>query len=365
MTLGVILAIGESFTDLEEKGQASRLIDYNIKLYSQEFDEVFIFSYADEKWDLPPNCKLVANKFHLNRFIYSFLMPFLNIKYFIKCDVIRSLQITGGISAVIAKLFLRKSFVVNYGYNYQDVAKLEDKSVQSLLYPYVTSFVVRFASAVIITSNQFTKYVKSRYKKAKVVLLPNGVDIDLFKLKNEKPGKFINTLFVGRLEKEKNLEVFLRALAKFDKVKFTLLGKGTQMRALKELSKKLNVDIDFKGIIPYRDISKYYNESELFVLPSVSEGNPKVLLEAQSSGLVCIASNIPAHREIITSDVNGILCSPTVNGFSQALKKVLTNYRFRRTISLAARKNAVENYNINVLLAKEIKLLKSIAREPK
>ena len=62
MNLGVFLAIGESLSDLKSKGQLKRLLDYNIKEYSQNFDKVYIFSYENEKnFKLPKNCTLIAN----------------------------------------------------------------------------------------------------------------------------------------------------------------------------------------------------------------------------------------------------------------------------------------------------------------
>jgi len=54
MNLGLFLSIGESLKDLEEKGQLNRLVNYNIKKYSQAFNKVYVFSYLNEKdYSLP------------------------------------------------------------------------------------------------------------------------------------------------------------------------------------------------------------------------------------------------------------------------------------------------------------------------
>src|SRR5579872_5805640 len=100
MNLGVILAIGESFNDLSKKGQLKRMIDYNIKTYSKNFNSVTIFSYEDEKLILPKNCVLIPNKYKIPRFLYSLLMPIVNYKEFKNCDFFRCFQVTGSIPAI-------------------------------------------------------------------------------------------------------------------------------------------------------------------------------------------------------------------------------------------------------------------------
>src|SRR3989344_3942762 len=108
MILGVFLAIGESLGDLKSKGQLKRLLDYNIKAYCQNFEKVYIFSYANEKEKLPKNCRLITNEKNINRYIYSLILPFLKKKYIDDCDIIRGLQLSGGIPASVCKIFFGK-----------------------------------------------------------------------------------------------------------------------------------------------------------------------------------------------------------------------------------------------------------------
>ena len=119
MNLGLFLAIGESFKDLEEKGQLKRLTEYNIEKYSEAFDKVFIFTYKDEKgYRLPKNCYLVPNNKNINRFVYSIVLPLIKRTEIDQCNILRGLQITGGIPASVAKIVFKKTFIINYDYVY-------------------------------------------------------------------------------------------------------------------------------------------------------------------------------------------------------------------------------------------------------
>lgn len=68
------------------------------------------------------------------------------------------------------------------------------------------------------------------------------------------------------------------------------------------------------------DVPSLLHASDIFVLPSFSEGMPNVLLEAMACALPCIASDIPGVRELLESDVNGALFAP---GDFQALASYL------------------------------------------
>ena len=182
MTLGVILAIGESLSDLKSKGQLKRLIDYNIQKYSHAFNQVFIFSYEAEKnFNLPKNCQLIANTSRLHRYPYSILMPIIKRKEITRCDVLRGLQLSGGIPAVIAKIIYGKRFIINYGYDYSKFAKIEDKNFQSFLYKLIQKLILVLADKVIVTSTEIKERLEKIIDKSKIIYIPNGVDLNLFR----------------------------------------------------------------------------------------------------------------------------------------------------------------------------------------
>lgn len=361
MKLGVILAVGESLTDLQKKGQAARMLDYNIKNYCKNFEEVFLFSYANETWPLPKNCHLISNKYHIPRLFYSLLMPILNWQIFMNVNLIRAFQITAGPSALVAKLLFNKKFIVNYGYDYPKVAMLEGKLIRSFFLIPLTTIVALFADVIIITNKVLISNLP-RSSLNKIKIIPNGVDTDAFKPKpkKNKNGK-LSLLFIGRMEKEKNLESLFKAVAANKNVYLTVIGQGSREKALKELAKSLKLKVRFIPKVDYGKLPKYYQDSDVFVLPSFSEGHSKVLLEAQASGLACIASDIPANGQIITDGVNGLLCKTSAEGIKKAIERISNDSTFMAKIQKSARNTAVKKFDVTRLIQEEIKLLNSLS----
>ena len=361
MTLGVILAIGESLSDLKSKGQLARLLDYNIKHYAKNFDEVFIFSYANEKnFILPKNCRLITNTLGLNRYLYSILMPIINRNEFTKCSVLRGLQLSGGIPAAVARIIYSKKFVINYGYDYSEFAKIEGKPIQSFLYKIIEIPIIRLASSVIVTAVEIKKELESQIKISKIRFIANGVDIALFKKIKSQDTKQLTVMYIGRLEKQKNLENLVKALADLKDVKAILYGQGSLRNKLKSQARKLKVNLTIKDPIEYQKIPRALSLADVFVLPSLEEGNPKILLEAMSCQKAVIGSNVKGIKEIITNNYNGLLAVTDSQSIARAIKK-LENRSLRERLGENARKYIIENYEINKLLGREVTLIKKMA----
>ena len=90
----------------------------------------------------------------------------------------------------------------------------------------------------------------------------------------------------------------------------------------------------------------------VFVLASHYEGNPKSLLEAMSAGLPVIASDIDAHRDIITDGDNGLL----VTDFREAIDKVIGDNALAQKLGDNARKWILKNCSLPVILKQELEL---------
>ncbi|MFH0960805.1 MAG: glycosyltransferase family 4 protein, partial [Pseudomonadota bacterium] len=112
------------------------------------------------------------------------------------------------------------------------------------------------------------------------------------------------------------------------------------------------------------DVRPYLRKAWLFVLSSVSEGFPQVILEAMSCGLPVVATTAGGIPEIVEDEVNGLLappCSP--ESLAIAMAKILSNEKMRKTMSEKARKTAVENYSLDhVVRMTEINILAAIRK---
>ena len=362
MNLGLILAIGESFSSLKKQGQDTLVVGQNLKAYSKYFDKVIVFSYAKEKYHLHKNNELIENKFNLHRYIYAPFLPVINFRKFKECDVLRGLQITGGIPCVLARVFLKKPFVVNYGYDYEQVAKLEGKKILAFFYKIIIFIVVKFADAVIITSPSLRSKIE-KYSPRKIELIPNSVDTKLFSPVNKKRKNVQRIMFVGRLEKQKNLFSLAAAVSALEyKLKLIFIGDGNQKSKLLKFASRKKVDLEIIKPVPHDKLPSFLNSADIFVLPSFIEGHPKVLLEAMSIGLPCIGSNVEGIREIISHNKNGIITQTDSKSIRNGLLKLLGNKSLQKRLGQNARKFVVNNFDSRLLLEKETNLLLKLVK---
>ena len=116
---------------------------------------------------------------------------------------------------------------------------------------------------------------------------------------------------IGRFIEQKN-QIFLIELMQAAKLmglkwKLIIIGSGDLEKMLVDKSSSLGLDsiIDFR--VPTEEIDSFYNEIDIFLLPSISESLPVSLLEAQSFGLRCIASTqVTKNSSIVPGLVNYI-----------------------------------------------------------
>ena len=122
------------------------------------------------------------------------------------------------------------------------------------------------------------------------------------------------------------------------------------------MAKNEGVRVEFKGIISQEKLSEELNKSEIFILVSLSEGNPKVLLEAMSCGLSCIGSNIPSIKEIIEDGANGLLCQIDLGSICNSLLKLLNNDNLRMQMGIKARQAIIGRFGFEKIMEKELNL---------
>jgi|SRR3989344_7027426 len=360
MKLGLILSIGESFSDLKKHGQDVLVRDQNIKAYSDKFEKVYVFSYENEKYPLFKNNQLVVNKNRIHRYVYALLMPVLRSREFKNCDILRGFQTTGGIPCVIAKLLFGIPFVVNYGYDYESIAKIEGRFVEAFFYKIINFIVLKKADAVIVTNPAFIINVKKTGAK-NIIVIPNSVNTALFIPKNKKSANTIKEIvFVGRLEPQKNIVNLLMALVSIHHpYHLTIIGRGSQKKYLQKFTSKHKLNVTFIDSIPHNKLPAVLQSANLFVLPSLKEGHPKSLLEAMATGLPCVGTDVEGIKDLIEHEKTGILTGIGPNDIKQGIEKILSNPKLESEIGSNAREYVKENFDASILLSKEIKLLKS------
>lgn len=360
MTLGVFLSLGESLAGLRRTGQDARFIKEYLRRYAERFDRVLVFSYADERADLPAGVELVPNRFRVHRFIYAFLLPFLAWRQVRRCDVIRVMQTPGAIPARLTAWMHRRPYVVTYGYEYERLARYEGKPLRAWLLARLIGPLLRGAARVIVTSAARLADLQARGITS-VILIPNGVNLEQF-APAPKPPVRPTLLYVGRLGREKNLDLLLEAVAESSfrtSVLVRFVGSGPERNALQARAAGCGVALEILPPRPHHELPALYQSATVFALLSVSEGHPKVLLEAFASGLPCLVSPAVALAAGVRDGVHALTVEPTAGLVRSALERLLGDPALRLHLGVAARALAARDFDLRSTLKRELDLLTS------
>jgi glycosyltransferase involved in cell wall biosynthesis len=369
MVLGLLPSIRGGLRELAKTGQHSRLIEGYLKPYARAFEEVRYFSYLRESLhDYADNAELTGKVRLLpgtawHPWLYAFFMPFRYWAEFGGCQVFRVFQITGVVPALLAKWLRGIPFVTTYGFWY---AELSGSGFRHRCRGWVETCGLKHAAAVIVTTPELAAHVAGKVGSAKVHLIPNGVDTSHFCPAPRPPNPVKQVLYVGRLSQEKNLSALIAAAAKLDGrigVRLVFIGQGFLKASLEAQARIQRVDASFLGTVDHRLLPQYFRTADAFVLPSLTEGHPKVLLEAMSCGVPCLASARGGNLAIVANGKTGLLFDPEDAGaLAECLERVLTQEELARSLAEGGRAAVVARYDLGVLVKREIDLLKRVVQ---
>lgn len=192
------------------------------------------------------------------------------------------------------------------------------------IYEKIDRFSFRFMDIVCPLSDALFIDAK-KYCKNNIVMIANGVDLDEVRSSDTMvsvDGTFVIG-YVGRLVESKNLTTLLKAVREISltrtRVKLRLVGDGVHLHELKSTANFLGIS-DFVEFLGFQtDVYKFMKGFNCFVLPSLSEGTPRCIMEAMALDIPVVASDIPGNRILITDKENGLLY-PTMNSLELAAR---------------------------------------------
>lgn len=231
-----------------------------------------------------------------------------------------------------------------------------------------TNFISVLSKAKLVEITNYYKLSSDNYK----VIFP-GVSRKLFspcitdkdkadlKFKLGIPSNKTIFLFVGRFESEKNPEGILTAIKDIDKsnMHFVFVGNASESFIEKVKVNRLEEFISIIGAVS--EPADYYKCSDVFLLPSYTEGFGQVILEAMVSGLPIIGFKNPpnqqilATEEIVNDGISGILVEYNNNYlFGKAIEKIALDQKLRSELSknvlyVTQQKYTWENTAIQIL----------------
>jgi len=190
---------------------------------------------------------------------------------------------------------------------------------------------------VTVSAALKTELLRRGYSESKIGVIYNGVDETIFhpldqlesRRKLHLPPELKYLLFIGALSRRKGIDLLLSAYKKINRLdlKLILIGQGNDKYLIDEFIKEyaLSDRILLPGTIPHIQLPVWYAAADVIVLPSLAEGVPNVILEAQAMGKPVVASAVGGIPEIIIEGKNGNLCQPgDLESLIQGLVKALS-----------------------------------------
>jgi glycosyltransferase involved in cell wall biosynthesis len=206
---------------------------------------------------------------------------------------------------------------------------------------------------VFVNSEHYRKcWIDRGFAPEKLKILPRGLDTDLFNPKRRDltfwpgsgaNGKEVRLLYVGRISREKDLDVLAAAYKKIrgngQPVRLYLVGDGPYSEALATVLP----DAVFLGYLAGEKLAKAYASADVFVFPSTTDTFGNVVLEAQASGLPVIVSDLGGPKELVRDGRTGIVTKAhDADDFARAIERMSGDSDLRSRMGQEARQQVVD-----------------------
>jgi len=290
------------------------------------------------------------------KYLYSFFVPFLLSRQIKKFKIIQSNQFWGSWILIIIKFFYKKKIILRQGYDFYDffTKKYTNFFLKFIIKTY-SKLIYCYSDIIIVTTHLTAKNIQEKFKinKNKIYVIPNFIDTNIF-----NPIKFAKKknriLCVGRLSTQKNYN-FLFESIKNTNFEVDIIGHGNQS-AYNLIIKNNNIKVNFLGNVPNYELPKIYNSYKLFVLCSLYEGHPKVLLEALACGMQCIATKVPGIKEM-HNEKNFDMIELDTSALREKINIILNN---ESKINIDGVNFISENYSIQKISKKFMKIYEKL-----
>lgn len=217
------------------------------------------------------------------------------------------------------------------------------------------------ANALITVCDKDLKRLekKAKYRKKLLINIRNGVaqqktfsdeEIKNFKLQHNIDLNKKTIAYVGRLAPEKRIDGYLTCCKELIKQgcdwNFVVVGSGDEESNLKELTKQMKIadKINFVGFINPVDI--VYSSIDTLLLTSDTEGTPRCVLEAMSSGIPVVATNVGGLHEIIDGNNGYLVNKGDYITMAKKVKDLIGDEINYNTISINAKNTICKNFSI-------------------
>jgi glycosyltransferase involved in cell wall biosynthesis len=211
------------------------------------------------------------------------------------------------------------------------------------------------ADLVIAPSAGLASRLRSQGVRRPVVVLPTGVDLDSFRPGDQQAARRALTLppagplclYLGRIDREKNLEflldAFARVAAERPAARLVLVGRGTREARLRRHAERVGLGdrVHFAGGVAPDVAPLYYQAADVFLFASTTETQGLAVLEAMAAGRPVVAVRASGVEETVVDGVTGLLVPEDLDVFAAAVLQVLADGGLAAKLSAGGREAAL------------------------
>ena len=289
-------------------------------------------------------------------------------------DIVHCHMFHANLLGRVTRLFCRMPALVCTAHNFRETSEQDGPTWHKELLYRITDPLAD--KTTIICNAAFERYVRvGAVPRRKFQMIPNGVDTDHFKRstkrrQNAREALGISSEFVwlavGRLVKQKDYPTLFRALELLKHEQFVLLlaGNGPLEEELREDCRKRGLGGQVRFCGAREDILDLYSAADAFVMSSEFEGLSAALLEAASTGLPAVVTDVGGNADVVIDEITGYVVPPAApKRLATAMHRLMALSPERlQTIGYAARRFCHEQFRIAAVMDKWLDLYATLPR---
>jgi glycosyltransferase involved in cell wall biosynthesis len=216
-------------------------------------------------------------------------------------------------------------------------------------------FLLPHVSYVVAPSHVLFDIMSGQWQlpERKVLYIANGVDSTLFSPPPAtRCGDEVLIGTAAQLRPEKKLDVLIRSVAQLSsrsKVRLDIAGDGPKREELQRLVSELGISSRVRFLGNIENMSEFYRTLDVFAMTSSTEQMPYAVLEATSTGLPVVSTDVGDIKAMVSSENRPFVVQEC--GLVEAMSGLIENADLRRRVGEANRVHCVEHYDLGVMLS--------------
>jgi glycosyltransferase involved in cell wall biosynthesis len=258
-----------------------------------------------------------------------------------------------GLTALLAAKMLNLQTSGIYHTDFPQYIRIltDDSFLESVAWNYMHWFYGQLDTVFVNSEEYRQSWIKRGFDPTKLKIFPRGLDTEFFRPARRDPAFFekfgtpngrVRLLYVGRVSREKDLDVLANAYRRLREEKLPVqlyfVGDGPYSHSLAE-----NLpEACFTGYLRGEQLAAAYASADIFVFPSTTDTFGNVIIEAQASGVPVVVSDSGGPKELVEDKANGLVTkSHDVEDFTRAIRTLVCDPALRQRMGERARESVV------------------------